>query len=59
MHVTGCENVRKVLKDLNMSQSVDLKNGKDNSVKSCITKPVLNGNKCSNKEEKAPSACKI
>jgi hypothetical protein len=47
----------RALKDLNISQLVDLKNGKDNSVKSCITKPVLNGNKCANKEEKAPSAC--
>jgi hypothetical protein len=47
----------RALKDLNVSQSADLENGKDNSVKSCITKPVLNGNKCANKEEKAPSAC--
>ena len=45
------------LKEPNVSQSKDVENGKDNSVKSCITKPVLNGNKCANKEEKAPSAC--
>jgi hypothetical protein len=47
----------RALKDLNISQSADLENGKDNSVKPCITKPVLNGNKCANKEEKVPSAC--
>ncbi|XP_066331014.1 uncharacterized protein [Miscanthus floridulus] len=47
----------RALKDLNISQSADLENGKDNSVKPCITKPMLNGNKCANKEEKAPSAC--
>jgi hypothetical protein len=26
-------------------------------VKSCISKPALNGSKCANKEENAPSAC--
>lgn len=45
------------LKDLNISQSTDLENGKDNSVKSCISKPVLNGNKCAIKEENSLSAC--
>ena len=45
------------LKDLNISQSTDLENGKDNSVKSCISKPVLNGNNCANKEESSLSAC--
>ncbi|KAJ1255091.1 hypothetical protein BS78_K292100 [Paspalum vaginatum] len=45
------------LKDLNISQSADLEKGKDNSVKSCIAKPVVNGNnKCANKEGNAPSA---
>ncbi|RCV32024.1 hypothetical protein SETIT_6G225000v2 [Setaria italica] len=45
------------LKDLNISQPADLENGKDRSMKSCISKPVLNGSKCANKEENAPSAC--
>jgi len=35
----------------------DLEKGKDNSIKSYITKPVLNANKYANKKEKAPSAC--
>jgi hypothetical protein len=39
------------LKDLNISQSVDLGKGEDNSV-NCITKPALNGKK----EENALSA---
>ncbi|XP_066363355.1 uncharacterized protein [Miscanthus floridulus] len=45
------------LKDLNISQSTDVENRKDNSVKSCISKPVLNGNNCANKEENSLSAC--
>jgi hypothetical protein len=45
------------LKDLNVSQSANLENGKDNSVKSCISKPVLNGNSCAKKEESSLSAC--
>ena len=45
------------LKDLNISQSADLEKGKDNSVKSCVSKPVLNGSKCASKEENALSAC--
>lgn len=45
------------LKDLNISQSTELEKGNDNSVKSCISKPVLNGSKCANKEENALSAC--
>ncbi|KAL6661870.1 hypothetical protein ACP70R_001259 [Stipagrostis hirtigluma subsp. patula] len=45
------------LKDLNISQPADLEKGKDNPVKSCISRPVLNGNKCVNKEENAPPVC--
>lgn len=45
------------LKDLNISQSTELEKGNDNSVKSCISKPVLNGSKCGNKEENALPAC--
>lgn len=45
------------LKEPNVSQSKDVENGKDNSVKSCISKPVLNGNKCANKEQNVPSCC--
>ncbi|KAF2920673.1 hypothetical protein DAI22_08g231842 [Oryza sativa Japonica Group] len=41
------------LKDLNLAQSAELEKTKDSS-KSCITKPVLNGNKCNNTEENAP-----
>ena len=46
-----------MLKDLNVPQSAELEKTKDNSVKSCITKPVLNSNRCVNKEENAPPAC--
>ncbi|BAT06424.1 Os08g0534200 [Oryza sativa Japonica Group] len=42
------------LKDLNLAQSAELEKTKDSSAKSCITKPVLNGNKCNNTEENAP-----
>jgi hypothetical protein len=45
------------LKDPKVSQSTNLENGEDNSVKSCISKPVLNGNNCANKEESSLSAC--
>ncbi|AQK88226.1 ARM repeat superfamily protein [Zea mays] len=45
------------LKEPNVSQSKDVENGNDNSVKSCISKPVLNGNKCANKEQNVPSCC--
>ncbi|XP_015698149.1 uncharacterized protein LOC102712941 [Oryza brachyantha] len=45
------------LKDLNLAQSAELGKTNDNSAKSCITKPALNGNKCASTEENAPPIC--
>ncbi|KAG8048081.1 hypothetical protein GUJ93_ZPchr0008g12557 [Zizania palustris] len=45
------------LKDLNVAQSGELEKNMDNSVKSCITKPVPIGNICLKKEENAPPTC--
>ena len=45
------------LQDLNSAQSVELEKSKDSSVEPCNTKPVLNGNKCVKKEEKALPEC--
>jgi hypothetical protein len=43
--------------DLNSAQPVELEKSKDSSVEPCNTKPVLNGNTCVKKEEKALPAC--
>lgn len=51
---TGVNMSDSALKDLNLAQSAELEKTKDSSAKSCITKPVLNGNKCNNTEENAP-----
>ncbi|KAL5222642.1 hypothetical protein ABZP36_027355 [Zizania latifolia] len=45
------------LKDLNVAQSAELEKNMDNSVKSCITKPVPMGNRCVKKEENSPPIC--
>jgi hypothetical protein len=39
--------------DLKSAQPVELEKSKDSSVEPCNTKPVLNGNACVKKEEKA------